>query len=103
MAGIARLGDVRIAVSTQGLSPAMAGILRKKIESVVTPEDILLVKLQGEVRSLLKNRVANPAERKKLVYKMVRDKKILSALRSKKYQQAKDRAIDLIRKHSEAA
>src|SRR5579871_2712380 len=29
MTGVAKLGDVRIAVSTRGLSPAMAGILRK--------------------------------------------------------------------------
>jgi hypothetical protein len=40
---------------------------------------------------------------KSLMAILVHDKKILSALRSKKYQQAKDRAVDLIRKHSEVA
>src|SRR5579862_9813349 len=103
MTGVAKLGDVRIAVSTQGLSPAMAGILRKKIESIITPEDLLLVILQGEVRKSLKTLVATPAERKKIVYALIRDKKILSALKSKKYAQAKSRALLLISKHSRDA
>ena len=99
MAGIAKLGDVRVAISTGGLSPAMAGILRRKIESIITHEDILLVKLQGEVRKAMKNTVTDPEARKRLVYKLIRDKKIISLLRSKKYDQAKIRALELIRKH----
>jgi siroheme synthase-like protein len=100
MAGIAKLGDVRVAVSTQGLSPAMAGILRRKIESVITAEDILLVKLQGEVRSYLKSAVDDPAYRRKIVYRLVRDKIILSLLGSKKYDEAKERALEVISRNS---
>ena len=77
----------------------MAGILRRKIESIITHEDIILVKLQGEVRKAMKTMIADPEARKRLVYKLIRDKKIISLLRSKKYDQAKIRALELIRKH----
>jgi siroheme synthase-like protein len=103
MTGVAKLGDVRVAVSTQGLSPAMAGILRRRIESIIAPEDILLVKLQGEVRSTLKSAVRDPERRKKLVYKLIHDKRILSSLRSKKFEQARSRALELITKNSRIA
>src|SRR5260370_8101778 len=96
MTGVGRGGGVRVGVPTQGLRPAMAGILRRKIESVIAPEDILLVKLQGEVRGILKNTISEPKDRKKLVYKLIRDKNILSALRSKKFERAKCRALELI-------
>ena len=96
MTGVAKVGDVRIAVSTQGLSPAMAGILRRKIESVIAPEDVLIVKLQGEVRGILQKTVADRDMRKKLVYRLIRDRKIISLLKSKRFETAKDRALDLI-------
>ncbi|MDA4129444.1 MAG: bifunctional precorrin-2 dehydrogenase/sirohydrochlorin ferrochelatase [Thaumarchaeota archaeon] len=100
MTGVAKLGDVRVAVSTQGLSPAMAGILRRKIESIIAPEDILLVKLQGEVRSTLKKQISDPERRKKLVYRLIRDKKTLSFLKSKRFEEARTRALEIIAANS---
>jgi precorrin-2 dehydrogenase / sirohydrochlorin ferrochelatase len=99
MVGVARHGDIRIAVSTKGLSPAMAGVLRRKIESLIEPEDILQVKLQGDVRSALKKSIADPAKRKKVVYKLIRDREISSMLQSSKYEDARRRALSLIAKY----
>lgn len=98
MTGVAKLGDIRVAVSTKGLSPAMAGVLRRKIESVIDSEDILQVKLQGEVRATLKKTVSDPVRRKKLVYKLIRDSKISSMLQSNEYEDARRRALNLIAK-----
>lgn len=98
MTGVARIGDIRVAVSTHGLSPAMAGVLRRRIESVIAPEDVLQVKLQGEVRAELKKSIADPSRRKKAVYKLIRDKRISSLLRSSKYEDARIRALYLIAK-----
>ena len=98
MTGVARLGDIRVAVSTKGLSPALAGVLRRKIESLIVPEEILQVKLQGEIRSALKKTISDPARRKKAVYKLIRDKRISSLLQSSKYEDAKLRALYLIAK-----
>jgi precorrin-2 dehydrogenase / sirohydrochlorin ferrochelatase len=96
MTGVAKLGDIRVAVSTKGLSPAMAGVLRRKIESVIDPEDILQVKLQGEIRAELKRRFSDPVQRKKLVYKLIRDKKISSLLQTDEYEEAQRHALSLI-------
>jgi len=96
MTGVAKLGDIRVAVSTRGLSPAMAGVLRRKIESLIKPEDILQVRLQGEVRPALKKSIADPARRKKVVYKLIRDRQISSMLQSSKYEDARRRALSLI-------
>jgi len=99
MTGVAKLGDIRVAVSTGGLSPAMAGVLRRKIESLIEPEDILQVKLQGEVKPVLKNSIADPVRRKKVVYKLIRDRGISSMLQSSKYEDARRRALSLIAKY----
>ena len=96
MTGVAKIGDIRVAVSTRGLSPAMAGLLRRKIETVIDKEDILQVRLQGEVRSEIKRSIKDPARRKKLIYRLIRDKKIFSLLKSDRFEDAKHYALDVI-------
>ncbi|MGI0079535.1 MAG: precorrin-2 dehydrogenase/sirohydrochlorin ferrochelatase family protein, partial [Nitrososphaerales archaeon] len=89
MTGVAKIGDIRVAVSTRGLSPAMAGLLRRKIESLIDKEEILQVRLQGEVRSEIKRSIKDPSQRKKLIYRLIRDKRIFSLLKSDRFEDAK--------------
>lgn len=96
MTGVAKIGDIRVAVSTRGLSPAMAGLLRRKIESVIHKEDVLQVRLQGEVRSEIKRSIKDPSQRKKVIYKLIRNKKIFSLLKSDRFEDAKDYALNII-------
>ena len=47
---VAKIGEVKIAISTSGKRPAMTRGLRQKIERTITPEDLLQIKLQSYVR-----------------------------------------------------
>ena len=48
------IGEIEISIFTNGKSPLMARQLRKKIQSVITEEDILEIELQDYARSILK-------------------------------------------------
>jgi precorrin-2 dehydrogenase / sirohydrochlorin ferrochelatase len=101
MTGVAKLGDIRVAVSTGGVSPAMAGVLRRKIESVIAPEDILQVKLQAQMRKKIRKSFSDPSARKKVVYKLIRDRKISAMLQSGEFDNAKGRALNIIAKSNQ--
>lgn len=88
MPAIAELGDIRVGISTGGLSPAMAGLLRRRIEKAITPEDVLQVKLQGHIRGLSRVVLSDPAARKKLVYNVIGDTRISALLKRGRYRQA---------------
>jgi precorrin-2 dehydrogenase / sirohydrochlorin ferrochelatase len=100
MPAIARLGDIRVGVSTGGRSPAMAGILRRKIEKVITPEDVLQVKLQGYIRKASRRRLKDPSSRKDFAYKVIRDRRIGALLRKKDYAAARRLAEEMLREAS---
>ena len=68
---IHRAGDVAIAVSTAGKSPALAVRLRERIGRLVGPEYGTLLGLLGEVRAELARRVPDAPARTRLWYRIV--------------------------------
>jgi len=56
------IGDVQICISTQGKSPLMSRQLRKKIQKVIKPEDVLQLELQHFTREMLKSQLDNQKE-----------------------------------------
>lgn len=67
------LGNVTVSLYTGNKSPLMAKELRKKIQSVITPRDILNIELQERVRELLKNNIDSQSERKEFMIKIKED------------------------------
>lgn len=65
-----KIGSVTVSLYTDNKSPLMAKELRKKIQSVITAEDILNIELQERVRQLLKDNVDSQAERKEHMIKI---------------------------------
>ncbi|HUI01320.1 MAG TPA: bifunctional precorrin-2 dehydrogenase/sirohydrochlorin ferrochelatase [Nitrososphaerales archaeon] len=100
MPAVAARGDIRVGVSTGGRSPAMASVLRKRIEKSISDEDALQVKLQGEIRRSWKKWLKEPGERKEFAYRLISDRRIARCLRKKDYAGAKRLAQRMLREAS---
>ena len=93
---VARIGDVRITISTGGKSPAMAKALRARIEKLITKEDLLHIKLQEYMRGILKQRIINQKDRKKILYKVLEDEQVQKSLKDGKFGAAQKTAIKIM-------
>jgi siroheme synthase-like protein len=99
MPAIARVGGVRVAISTGGRSPAVAKVLRKRIEKVIRREDLLQIELQGSIREAIGRAANSRGERKRLVYEIIEDAETARLLREGDLKGAKARASEIIRGH----
>jgi precorrin-2 dehydrogenase / sirohydrochlorin ferrochelatase len=95
---VAHIGDIKVAVSTSGRSPAMAHILRERIEKLITPQDLLEIELQEKCRSQLKQQIADPKVRSKTLYDILNDVNIKAALAKGNMAEAEKYAAQLIKK-----
>ena len=78
---IARRGDLVLAISTSGRSPALARKIRKQLEAQFGPEYADLVQALGEVRPLVKERLNSFRERSEYYNRMVKNPELLEIAR----------------------
>ncbi|MCQ2970088.1 precorrin-2 dehydrogenase / sirohydrochlorin ferrochelatase [Methanobrevibacter gottschalkii] len=91
------IGEIEISIFTGGKSPLMARQLRKKIQSIITEEDILEIELQDYARKNLKKLVENQKDRKKYLYEIFEDEKVNVLIKNRKIDEAKLYIDNLIR------
>ncbi|WP_407416125.1 bifunctional precorrin-2 dehydrogenase/sirohydrochlorin ferrochelatase [Methanobrevibacter sp.] len=91
------IGDVEISIFTNGKSPLMARQLRKKIQSIITDEDILEIELQDYARSRLKEIVEDQKIRRNYLYEIFDDEKINDLIKNGQIDEAKSYIDNLIR------
>lgn len=85
-------GDLMIAVSTGGSSPALARRIREELEKQFGPEYGTMTKLMGELRKHVLNVCADSDENRKLFSEIV-DSKLLEALR----EGNREKALEILR------
>jgi precorrin-2 dehydrogenase/sirohydrochlorin ferrochelatase len=93
---LAKVGEVRIAVSTMGKSPAMARVLRQRIEKMITEEDLLQIKLQNYLRANLKQRILDQKVRRQILYKTLKNDEVNRLLKEGKFDGALETAMKVL-------
>ena len=91
------IGEIEISIFTKGKSPLMARQLRKKIQSVITEEDILKIELQSYARSKLKEVTENQKQRRKYLYMIFEDETISDLICNGKIDEVKKYIDNLIK------
>ena len=95
------IGEIEISIFTNGKSPLMARQLRKKIQSIITDEDILEIELQSYARSKLKGIVEDQKVRRVYLYEIFEDEKINELIKDNKIDEAKTYIDNLIGDYSD--
>lgn len=97
MPSIGNAGAIRVAVSTAGQSPAMAALLRRRIERRIRPVDVAMVRLQGRLRGTILRSFPTDEARKRTIYRILRHPEVRKLLRSGRFDAAVALARTVIR------
>lgn len=77
---IIKRGDIILAISTGGASPALSRYMRQKIEQAIGPQFEDMARLLGEIRPVLKKEVGSQADRSRILWAILEDKDVWKAL-----------------------
>jgi precorrin-2 dehydrogenase / sirohydrochlorin ferrochelatase len=92
---VVQRGEVKLAITTGGASPALARRLRERLEAAVGPEYGELAALLAELRPLLHQHFTSEAARSAGALALV-DSDLLEVLQAEGFQAARNRALRLL-------
>lgn len=92
---VVQRGEIKIAITTGGGSPALARRLRERLEGLIGPEYADLARLLAELRPELQRRFAAGEPRLQAALRLV-DSDLLEVLKSGGMQAARDRALQIL-------
>jgi precorrin-2 dehydrogenase/sirohydrochlorin ferrochelatase len=101
MPAVAKVGEIRIGISTRGASPAMAGLIRRRVEMMIEKTDILQVELQKYARNLAKQYIHVSEERGKVIRSIIINKEVIELLRDEKIGEARKLVKRIILDHAQ--
>ncbi|WP_174591181.1 precorrin-2 dehydrogenase/sirohydrochlorin ferrochelatase family protein [Methanocella conradii] len=91
---LVKKGDIMVAISTGGRSPAMAKYLRKRLELALGDGIGRMVKLQETVREALKSIEKDQKRREQILWEILEDAGVWEAL-----QESNEKAMEMARRH----
>lgn len=94
---IVRKGDLVVAISTSGRSPALARHLKERVEQVLGPAYEAVLDIQGRLRDLLKAEVPDQPHRAALLHQVLEDPAVWEALERDDGEAAWDQALKRVR------
>ena len=87
-------GDLTVAISTGGKSPALAKKMREELEGLYGPEYLILLNLLGAIREKIKARGTSPDDNKRLFEALV-NSDILQHIRENNWDRINMLVLDL--------
>jgi precorrin-2 dehydrogenase/sirohydrochlorin ferrochelatase len=95
MPSVVRRGDLSVAISTNGRSPALAATLREQISEVIGPEYSELLELLSAVRAEIQERFKNHTDRK-VLHQRILESDVITLIKKRDYDGAARLARELI-------
>ena len=95
MPAVVRRGDIGVAISTSGTSPALAARLRRKISGIIGPEYGRLAELLSRARPEIRRKILTETDRKDLHYRII-DSDIINLLKLNDLAVAERRLKEII-------
>jgi precorrin-2 dehydrogenase / sirohydrochlorin ferrochelatase len=92
---VIKKGDVTVAISTGGRSPAMSKFIRLKLEASISPDVEKMVELQEKVREQIKKSVKSQKSREEILWAVLDDPAVWKAL-----EKSPARALELAMRHA---
>lgn len=92
---VARRGNLTIAVSTDGISPALSKKIRRDLEGRFGPEYAKLLRLMAKLRPEVLRKIKNSKARKAFFQKAVQED-VLGLLKNNKELQAREKIRDIL-------
>jgi precorrin-2 dehydrogenase/sirohydrochlorin ferrochelatase len=89
-------GDITIAVSTKGKSPAINKYLKNEILNKIGDEYIVLTEILGRIRQKVINNIPEQKTRSNLFDSIVQHPKVLELIKKNKRSEAEEMVIELV-------
>ena len=87
-------GDITIAISTKGASPALSKYMRKKIEETISPEFEDMARILKDIRPKLIQQVPKQEDRSRILWTILEDSDVWEAL-----PESYDKALEIALNH----
>ncbi|MFQ6136482.1 MAG: bifunctional precorrin-2 dehydrogenase/sirohydrochlorin ferrochelatase [Candidatus Hydrothermarchaeales archaeon] len=90
------LEGISISISTEGKSPAISKMIKRRIKKLITKEDILLIELEEFLKARLKQKIKDQKRRKEILREITNRPEIVKSLKENDIGKAKELVEDYL-------